>query len=133
MDEFREKRIRRVLDELAHLHLCASLGQLVPGFLNVRMYVPEGDSVRVDLARVRRDVATKRPDQDVMFDLRIVTVAPDGSRATASLIPWAQLQDPAAMWERATIDLASFAVALPEDLDLIGVAADLRGRGPSAP
>jgi hypothetical protein len=133
MDEFREKRIRRVLDELAHLHLCASLGQLVPGFLNVRIYVSAGVSVRIDLAKVRRDVATKRPDQDVMFDLRVVSVAPDGSRATAYLVPWGQLQDPAPMWERATIDLGSLAVALPADLDLSGVASDLRERGPSAP
>jgi hypothetical protein len=38
MDLFREKRIRRALDEISHLHGLPILGQLPPAFLTVRIY-----------------------------------------------------------------------------------------------
>jgi len=133
MEAFQEKRIRRTLDELAHLHRCASLAQQVPGFLNVRIYVSAGESIRIDLAKVRRDVAAKRPDEDVTFCLRIVSIDDDGSRATAYLVPWEELQDPTSTWESMTSDLASLEVALPEGLDLRALVSDLGERGYLAP
>jgi hypothetical protein len=125
MDAFREKRVCHALDELAHLHTLSSLGQLPPGFLNVRVYVSEGDQVRCDLDRVRRDVAAKRPNQDVMFDLRIVSINSDGSRATAYLIPWSQLQPPSAQLKKSVVDLARFEVPPPSDIDLKALAREL--------
>jgi hypothetical protein len=133
MDEFCEKRIRHTLDQLSHLHACPSLGQLAPGFLNVRVYVPWGDSVQCDLARVRQDVATKRQNEDVMFDLRVVSVASDGSTAAAYLIPWSELQDPSPTLKTPIDDLEQFTVALPDGLDLAQLAAELALRGPAAP
>jgi hypothetical protein len=133
MDEFREKRIRHALDRLTHLHACSSLGQLPPGFLNVRVYVPEDDSVMCDLARIRREVAAKRPNQDVMFDLRVVAVAQDGSGAAAYLIPWSRLQAPAPILTKLVADLSSFVVTPPDGLDLMQLSADLARRGALAP
>ena len=45
MDLLREKRLRRALDELAHLHALPSLGQLPPASLTVRVYVAENDPI----------------------------------------------------------------------------------------
>ncbi len=126
MDAFREKRIRRALDELAHLHWCGSLGQLLPAFFNVRVYVSEGDPIQCDLARIRRDIAAIRPNEDVMFNLRVVSVASDGSRATAYLIPWSQLQDPAPHLKKSIGDLVPFVAEVPAGLDLNALAQDLR-------
>jgi hypothetical protein len=64
-----------------------------------------------------------------MFDLRIVLIASDGSRATAYLIPWGELQDPAPQLRRPTADLAFFASAVPPELDLIALAQDLSRSG----
>lgn len=125
MDEFREKRVHRALDELAHLHGLPSLGQLPPGFLNVRVYVLEGDQIQCDLDRIRRDVAAKRPNEDVMFDLRIVSVNSDGARATAYLVPWNQLQSPSAQLKKPVVDLARFEVPPPSDIDLEALAREL--------
>jgi hypothetical protein len=133
MDEFREKRIRHALDQLSHLHACPSLGQLEPGFLSVRVYVPQGDSVECDIARVRRDVAVRRPNQDVMFALRVVSVARDGSAAIAYLVSWSELQDPSPTLKVLTADLAPFAVAPPDGLDLAQLAAEIANRGAVAP
>ncbi len=64
-----------------------------------------------------------------MFDLRVVVIASDGSRATAYLIPWGELQDPASQLRKSTADLAPFASAVPSDLDLKALARDLAVRG----
>lgn len=129
LDLFREKRIRHALDGVVHLHSLAPLGQLPPAFLNVCVYLSEGDSIHCDLDRIRRDVAAKRPHEDVMFDLRVVVIAPDGSRATAYLIPWVELQDEASQLRISTADLAPFASAVPSGLDLKVLARDLAKRG----
>jgi len=131
IDEFREKRLRHALDELAHLHGLASLGQLPPSFLNVRIYVSESDPIQCNLGRISRDVAAKWPNQDVMFNLRVVSVASDGSCGTAYLIPWSQLRDP--KLKKSAADLAPFVIALPSDLDLKALARDLTKRGTVAP
>lgn len=128
MDLLREKRVRRALDELAHLHALPSLGQLPPGFLTVRVYVTEDDPIECDIGRIRRDVTAKRHSQDVLFDLRIIAVAPDGARAAAYLLPWDQLQDPFPQLRKTVADLAPYVVALPANLDLVAVASKIRPR-----
>jgi hypothetical protein len=125
MDEFREKRVRHALDELAHLHGCPLLGQLPPGFLNVRVYVLEDDQIQCDLERIRRDIAARRPNEDVMFDLRIVSVNSDGTRATAYVVPWNELQSLSAQLKKYVADLARFEVPPPTDIDLKTLAQEL--------
>jgi hypothetical protein len=133
IDEFREKQLRRTLDELAPIHLCTSLGQGIPSLLTVRVYVPEEDQVRIDLERIRRDVNTNRADQDAMFNLRVVSVDRKGTRAEAYLIPWQRLRDAGDYLEKQTVDLLPLVVATPADLDLPSLARDLNARGPIAP
>lgn len=126
MDLFREKRLRRTLDELAHLHGLPSLGQLPPGFLNVRVYVTEGDQIQCDLRRIRRDLSAKRPGEDVMFDLRIITVTRDGSRAAAYLVPWDQLREPRQQLRKTLADLARYAIQLPAGIDSAAIARGMK-------
>jgi hypothetical protein len=133
MDAFHEKRIRRSLDELAHLHSLELLGQLIPTFYCVRVYVPEGESISCDLDKIRREIAALRPNEDVVFDLQIVTITSDGSRATAYLIPWEQLRASGALLERPTQELAPFKTDVPTQLDLASLARDLATRGAPAP
>jgi hypothetical protein len=124
LDEFREKRLRRILDGLGYLHALPSLGQLEPGFLNVRVYVIDGAEVECDLDRVGRDIAAKRPNQDVMFDLRVVSIKPDGTSATAYLVPWSRLQSSGrCTWPVA--ELECFEEAPPPDLDLRALAREM--------
>jgi|SRR3990172_2222544 len=126
MDLFREKRIRRALDELAHLHSLPSLGQLPPGFLTVRVYVTDNDLIQCDLDRIRRDIAAKRHGQDVMFDIRIIAIARDGASAAAYLVPWEHLQYSAPQLCKTLPDLAPHAVALPANLNLTTIAREIK-------
>ena len=72
MDLFQEKRIRRALDELVHLHRLPSLGQLPPGFLTVRVYVPDEDPIEIDVERIRSYIATYCSGQDILFEVRLL-------------------------------------------------------------
>jgi hypothetical protein len=115
MDLFREKRIRHALDGLAPLHKMPPLRQLRPAVLNVRVYVADANPIEVDLNRIRADVQAKRPGEDVMFDLRLVTVDRDAGSAEAYLVPWDDLQ--LAVLRRSREDLARCAVSVPKDVD----------------
>ena len=64
LDPYREKLLRRSLDELAHLHRLPSLGQEPPRFLTVRVYSIQLESVEVNIARIRHDVRKMCPGQD---------------------------------------------------------------------
>jgi hypothetical protein len=125
MDLFREKIIRHTLDELTHLHSLAPLRQFPPTLLNVRVYAIEGDSIQFDLDMIRKGVTARHPDADVMFDLRVVLIASDGSRATAYLIPWSELQDAPPQLTRLTVDLVHFTGAVLPNLDPLALAREL--------
>jgi len=125
LDAFREKRIRRALDELQHLHGEMSLGQLEPGFLNVRVYRLDTESIVVDLDAIRRDINARRPHQDVVFDLRVVAIRSDGAGAKAFLVPWEQIKDTASPWARKAVNLAAFERNPPTDFDMEAAARDL--------
>jgi hypothetical protein len=125
LDAFREKRIRRALDELRHLHGETSLGQLEPGLLNVRVYMLETESITVDLDAIRRDTSARRPNQDVMFDLRVITINSDGGGTRAFLVPWAEIKDSPSPWIRNAADLAAFERDPPADFDMEAAARDL--------
>jgi hypothetical protein len=115
MDIFQEKQLRYVFDELVHLHKLPLMGQLPPGFLTVRLYVPCTDPIEFDISRIKRDVAEKRKGQDVIFDVRIIVLARDSARAY--LIPSDQLQISGPKLSKTHSELASYAVPLPVDVD----------------
>jgi len=125
MDLFQEKRVRRALDELAHLHRLSSLRQLPPVFLTVRFYVPDEDTIEIDLDKVRNDIAAKQSGQDVLFDVRIIAVAHDGRSATAHLVGWDQLQNMGSRLQKTRAELATSTVPLPADIDPAAAAHDL--------
>jgi hypothetical protein len=129
MDAFREKRVRRAIDELAQLHGLPSLRQRPPGFLNVRLYVSESASVQIDLDRIRADITAKRPTEDVVFDLRVITVSSDGSRATGYLIPWSELEGGSSQLQKSIAEVAHFTVPAPSDFNLKTVAQELSTKG----
>jgi hypothetical protein len=125
MDIFREKRLRRALDELAHLHESSIMGQLPAGFLNVRLYVSDIDPIEFDIDRIKRDIAEKRKGQDVIFDIRIIIVANEYAQAKAFLVPWDQLLDSGSHFRKNRAELATYAVPSPEDIDSAAVAYEM--------
>lgn len=125
MDLFHEKRIRRALDELVHVHRLPSLGQLPPGFLTVRVYVPDEDPIEFDLDKIRRDVTWKRPGQDVIFDVRVVAVARDGTSASAYLVGWDKLQNAGPRYRVTRAEVANATVPVPPGVAAATVAREL--------
>jgi hypothetical protein len=125
MDLFREKRLSNRLDNVAGLHGLSSLGQLEPGFLNIRVYAREGEDVTIDLRRLRADVRAKRPNQDVMFDIRIVAVPRGGIQARAYLCPWDYHKDKPEMLTLRPDAYQKIPAPLPENIDLAVISRQL--------
>jgi hypothetical protein len=113
MDPYREKCVRRALDDLGHLHGSPSLGQLTPGFVTVRVYVLDQDLIDIDLDRIRTDLGLIRRGQDVVFDVRVVAVARDGSGATAYVIGWDELRHTGPRLHKTKAELATTVAPLP--------------------
>lgn len=122
VDEFRERWLRYRLDQLAHLHGEPLLGQRQPGFLNVRKYCLQEDIVEIDLARIRADVAAARPQQDPLFDIRVVVIQADGVRARACLVPWSRHRSAASLLRLTTADLDELECPVPDDVNVLEVA-----------
>lgn len=122
LDEFRERWLRYHLDQLAHLHGEPLLGQRQPGFLNIRKYCLQADIVEIDLARIRADVAASRPQQDPVFDIRVVFIQADSVRARACLIPWSRHRTAASPLLLTAADLGEFECPVPDDVDVLEVA-----------
>jgi hypothetical protein len=131
MDPFQEKNVRRGLDELLHLHRAPSLGQLPSRILTVRVYVLDEDPIAIDLAKIRTDIATLLAGQDVVFDLRIVAVTRDGSKATAYMVGWDQIQGAGSTFQKSRADLATAAVDVPSGIDIAVAACDLNRLRPA--
>ena len=125
----KEKHLRRTLDEIKHLHGLSSLGQKPPRFLTVRVFAKWSDSIKVDLKHIRDDVARMCPNQDVVFDLRVVTVNTDGSKSTGYLFPWDEINAERAHLVRAVVDIAHRQSPLPEDIDTARVSQELNMAG----
>lgn len=126
MNVFREKNLRWTCDALVKLHGAPSLNQLRPRFLNVCIYRVEEKEVKCDLELIRRDLAANNPGEDIVFNLRIITVSPDGSRATAYLLPWDKLQQSTQKLCMDIADIAPYAVQIPVGLDSIGIAREIK-------
>lgn len=117
MDSFQEKRLRRALDELQYLHSLATLGQKVPVFQSVRIFVPDEDPIRVNVERARNDLAARYATNDVVIGIRIVAVARDGQTATAYQVGPDQLQNVGTHLDSTRAALAGFSVPLPDDIE----------------
>ena len=127
MDSYREKLLRRTVDDLMRLHHFPSLGQQAPSFVTARVHAIESDDAHwVDLTRIRGDLARLRPHHYVLFDIRLVTVASDGSRATVYIFPWAELELAGARLVRDVSQLASYTAEVPSDVDPMAVARALQ-------
>ena len=79
---------------------CLPLGQSPPGFLTVRVYVPDKDPIEIDVERIRSDIATYCSGQDILFEVRVIAVARDGQSASAFLVGWDQLRMRARVFKR---------------------------------
>ena len=79
--------------------------------------------------RIREDVARMCPNQDVVFDLRVVTVNTDGSKATGYLFPWDEINGEGVQLVRAAVDIADRQSPLPEDIDTARVSQELNMAG----
>lgn len=128
LDTFEERRLRRALDELAHLHGMTALGQLPPYRLTVRLCVLDEDPIGFDLTRIRTDVGAKFPKEDVVFDVLIIVVARDGAGAKAYLAPWDQLEQAGSTFEQTRAALAGFECAVPDNLNIADAARDLSAK-----
>ena len=114
-DEYREKTLRRDLDEIAPLHGLPLFGQRQPFFTRVRVYQTSADPLRVDPSLVKADLSRRYLDQDCMFDLRILVVR-DGTVSDAYLLPWNIFAERGANW-REGIDTADYKSAMPQDIN----------------
>lgn len=130
LDAYLEKRLRKALDEISHLHQMPSLGQRQPWFLNVRVYVEDQDPIDIDLAKIRADLNNRPGNADPVFDLRLVVVARDGPTATAFLIPFDEIET-ASRVTKSRADLSPYACALPTDVKAGDVALALGLMAPS--
>lgn len=117
VDLFGEKRIRYTLDELKHLHQLTSLGQLPPNYISIRIYIRDEEDIQLDMGRICNDVKKSLPGQDVIFDLRLITISRDGSNAKAYLIPWQQLQGCGSDFCMKRDELESYPGKFPHELD----------------
>jgi hypothetical protein len=125
MDVFQEKRIRRTLDELTHLHRLSALGQLPPYFLIVRIYRADEDLIEIDLDEIQDDIASKYVQQDTLFEIRLIVISKDGQNAFAYRIPWEQIQNVGAILQKRKADLVSLSTSVPDGIDPIVIARDL--------
>jgi hypothetical protein len=121
LDAYLEKRLRKALDEISHLHQMPSLGQRQPWFLNARVYVEDRDPIDIDLAKIRADLNNRPGNADPVFDLRVIVVARDGSTATAFLIHSDEIAT-ASRVTKSRADLSPYACALPTDVEVNDVA-----------
>lgn len=90
--EFREKTLRHGLDGHSALHGLGPLGQKEPYYPTVRVFSTAADPRQVDIAAIRSDLAAHYPNNDCMFDLRVLMVM-SGTVVDAFLFPWAVVRN----------------------------------------
>ena len=113
-NEYREKRLRRDLDEIASLHGLQLLGQQQPFFTRVRVYQTSPDPLQADPSRIWADLAKRHIDQDCMFDLRVLVVR-DRVVSEAYLFPWKILAGRGVNWGEG-IDPGKYRDSIPSDI-----------------
>lgn len=122
---YKEKVLRRALDDLAHLHCLPSLNQQTPYSMTVRAYLIRKHAITLDVARIQRDARAELPNHDVVFDVRLVALEPDGSLAKSYLLPWEILHKETGSIALTIRELSRFEVETPTDFDPQDVARQL--------
>ena len=113
---FREKLMRCDLDSLANLHGFPSLGQKTPLYPTIRVHTRDSNPLSVDIGVVVSDLEKQFPNNDRLFDLRVLTVANDVV-SEAFLFPWSLFADGGANWAEG-VNPNAFIVPVPEDVKL---------------
>lgn len=126
INSYREKLLRYALDEIMHLHGLPSLGQKQPRFLTVRVFAKWSDSINIDLKQIRDDVARLNPNQDVLFDLRVVSVNDNASELIGYLFPWDEISDDHTQFIRPVSNIINFQSPLPEDIDVASILQEFK-------
>jgi hypothetical protein len=126
IDEFQKKKMRFILDEIQHLHHKEIIGQDRLEYLTVRVYSLDEDIIKFDVDRMRKDIATRHPDTETLFDVRIIVISRDARNASAYLIPWEELKDEDSIFQKNKVDLASLSTSLPSDIDIGVITSELR-------
>jgi hypothetical protein len=112
LNEFREKVLRHALDNLANFHGFPLLGQLQPYYPTVRVFSLNENPRSVDLVAICNDLAKQNPNNDCLFDLRVLTVR-EGAVVDAFLFPWPIIQNG---WS-GSVNPETYRVAIPQDID----------------
>jgi hypothetical protein len=119
-DAFREKDLRRALDELSVLHRLPSLAQLPPVLTNVRVYRWDDDEIEIDVTPIRAEANRRTPSGDVVFRVRVIVVSKSDGSVSAFQIPFEQLQGRTFILRR--VDRAKFLTPVPGDVDAKAIA-----------
>lgn len=115
LNDLRERMLRHDLDELASLHGAPMLGQQCPFYTCVRIYLDGSDPLQIDPEAIRKDLEVRHPNEDCLFDVRVVLVA-DGAAVGAYLFPWSTFAAFDPNW-RDNVDSSLFRTVIPDDID----------------
>ncbi|MEY6430841.1 hypothetical protein ABC977_00280 [Thioalkalicoccus limnaeus] len=114
LDEFREKRLRRDLDELQDLHRLPTLGQRQPFHVGVRVYTSNPDPLQIDIAVIRQAISSRHSNSDISFDLRVLVVQ-ERSISNAFFFPWVVFANANGQWDPST-NPGLFRAGIPNDI-----------------
>jgi hypothetical protein len=116
-DQYHEKILRHNLDCLTRLHDLPSLGQRQPICRTVRVYStnPDPRVIKPTRAAILSAIEKQHPDNDCMFDLRVVTVN-DGKVAKAFLFPWKLFDNQGDNWG-INVNIDEYRISIPSDID----------------
>jgi len=116
IDSYKEKVLQRTFDTLQTFHGRPSIGQLLPRFLTVRMYVKVGENIQINLKTIRDDLRQHCPNEDVVFDLRIIVGSDDKNTLTAYLLPWSEIENQGDEIIMGHSQLSKFISRIPDDI-----------------
>ncbi|CAK8714043.1 MAG: hypothetical protein CDV28_12013 [Candidatus Electronema aureum] len=116
-DQYHERTLRHNLDCLTRLHGLSSLGQRQPICQTVRAYStnPDPTVIKPTLAAILSAIKNHHPDNDCMFDLRVLTVG-EGKVVDAFLFPWKLFENKDDRWG-SNVKINDYRIQIPSDVD----------------
>jgi hypothetical protein len=117
-DDYKEMVLRFGMDELSDYHGMPKLGRKRPCALTVRKYVLKRDVITLDFGKMYEDVCAELPDNDVVFDVRLVVLQSDGSHASSYLYPWGRFCHERGKLDLTLSQLGCFMIDSPVDFNL---------------
>jgi hypothetical protein len=115
IDSYKGKVLQRTFDTLQKFHGQPSIGQLLPRVLTVRTYVKVSD-IKINLKTIRDDLRQHCPNEDVVFDLRIIIASDDKNTLTAYLLPWSEIENQGDEIILGHSQLSKFISRIPDDI-----------------